>query len=173
MEDDTSSLGFVDCDGGSNADATLLVDSNGTSAPPAPAFDPAWLTVGSGSGDDGPGAAVVRVAVRRLRVNGTASCPAAGDAAWEGLATERFALVTGTSTTTIEDRRRCGGSLFGTQCPSDSVYEVSLSGSNLSCSGWGDASGARLVMSAVNLDEEIGGSWDTGDIAQVIRFAND
>ena len=171
IEDDTTALGFVDCDGGSNADATFLVDSNGSAAPPAPGFDPAWLSVGTGSGDSGAGAAVVRVAVQRLRVNGTSTCPGVADSAWQGVAVEQFAMVTGTSTTRIEDRRRCGGSLFGTSCPSDSPYTVALGGSNLSCEDWGDASGAKLVMSAANLDEAIGGSWDTGDIAQVIRFS--
>ncbi|MFP6663559.1 MAG: hypothetical protein VCC00_05110 [Deltaproteobacteria bacterium] len=172
IEDDTTALGFVDCDGGSNADATLTVDSNGSAAPPAPSFDTSWLAAGVASGDDGAGAAVVRVAVKRMRVNGTSTCPAVGSASWDSVTTERLALVTGTTTTTIQDRRRCGGSLFGTSCSSANPYLVSLTGSNLSCTDWGNASGVKFVISVANLDENIGGSWSTGDIAQVVRFAN-
>ncbi|MEO2169710.1 MAG: hypothetical protein ABGY42_16640, partial [bacterium] len=173
IEDDTAALGFVDCDGGSNADIALLVDSNGAAAPPAPAFSPTWVTTATGSGDGGVGAAVARVSVKRLRVNDASSCPAVGDAAWRPVAAEQLALVTGTATTTIEDRRRCGGSLFGTSCPSNNPYTVALNGSNLSCEDFSNASGVKFVMPAVSLDQGIGGSWDTGDIAQGVRFSND
>ena len=171
--DDLSRLGFVDCDGGSNADADLLVDSNGSSAPPAPSYDLGWLTVGAGSSDTGPGAAVIYVGVQRLRVNGTAACPGVNDASWNDVAVEQLALVTGRASSTIEDRRRCSGSLFGTSCSSKNPYDVDLTGSNFSCASWGDPGGVRLILPVANLDETIGGSWGTGDIAQVLRLSHD
>lgn len=170
FEDDPSAASFVDCDGGSNADATLTVDSNDAAAPPSPEFDPAWLAAPASGGDDGAGAAILYVKARRLRVNGSSSCPGAGDAAWTATTEERVALVTGQATTTIEDRRRCSGSLFGTACPSANPYTVSLSGANFDCSNWTTGSGARLVTTFANLDENIGGSFGTGDIAQVLRL---
>ena len=169
FSDDLSRLGFVDCDGGSNADATLVVDSNGSEAPPAPSYDVAWLQAGAAASDSGPGAAVIYVAAQRLRVNGTSLCPAQDDPAWATVDTESLAFVTGRASSTIAEPRRCSGSLFGTSCSSNNPYEVALTGNNFSCASWGDASGVRLVVPVANLDETIGGSWGTGDIAQVLR----
>jgi hypothetical protein len=172
FEDDPSSLGFVDCDGGSNADQTLIVSSNGTSAPPAPALDPSWWTFPSGGGNSGAGAAVVRVRVKRMRVNGTTTCPGVNDAAWSSRPVETLALTTGTVTTRIDSPRRCTGSLFGTGCPSANPLTVTLTGSNFSCATWGSSSSARLVIPFVNLDENLGSTFGTGDIAQVLRLAD-
>ena len=170
LEDDPFESSFVDCDGGSNADVVLAVDSNDTSAPPAPGFDPGWVTVPAGADDDGSGAAILYLKVRRLRVNGSSTCPSAGDATWNAVTEENVAFVTGQATTTIGDRRQCPGSLFGTGCPSASSYEVSLQGANLDCGNWTENSGGRLVTTFANLDENIGGSFGTGDIAQVLRL---
>lgn len=170
FEDDPSNLGFIDCDGGSNVDQTLIVNSNGTSAPPAPALDPSWWTFPSGGGNSGAGAAVVRVRVKRMRVNGTTTCPGPADAAWSSRPVETLALTTGTATARIDSPRRCTGTLFGTGCPNANPFTVTLSGTNFSCASWGTPSSARLVIPFVNLDENLGGSFGTGDIAQVLRL---
>jgi hypothetical protein len=170
FEDDPSALGFVDCDGGSNVDQTLIVNSNGSSAPPAPSLDPSWWTLGSGAGSSGPGAAVVRVRVKRMRVNGTTTCPGVSDASWASRPVESLALTTGSVTTRIDSPRRCTGSLFGTACPNSNPFTVSLSGTNFSCAAWTGNAGARLVIPFVNLDENLGSTFDTGDIAQVLRL---
>ena len=78
--------------------------------------------------------------------------------------------MTGQATTTIDDRRQCSGSLFGTACPSANPYQVSLTGTNLNCSNWTTNSGGRLVTTFANLNENIGGYFGTGDIAQVLRL---
>ncbi len=170
FEDDTSALGFVDCDGGTNVDQTLIVASNGTAAPPAPSFSSSWWTLPSGGGDSGPGAAVVRVRVKRMRVNGTTTCPGVSDAAWNTIPEETLALTTGTATARIDSRRQCPGNLLGTACPSANPYTVTLSGTSFSCASWTTNGSARLVIPFVNLDESIGGSFGTGDIAQVLRL---
>lgn len=170
FEDDPSALGFVDCDGGSNADQTLIVNSNGSSAPPAPSLDPSWWTPSSGAGSSGPGAAVVRVRVKRMRVNGTTTCPGPSDAAWASRPVESLALSTGSVTSRIDSPRRCTGSLFGTACSNANPFTVTLSGTNFSCASWTGNGGARLVIPFVNLDENLGSTFGTGDIAQVLRL---
>ena len=125
---------------------------------------------GAGGGDDGAGAAILYVKAKRLRVNGSSICPGVSDSAWNSAPEESVALVTGQATTTISDRRQCSGSLFGTGCPSANPYTVSLGGTNLNCSNWNTGSGGRLVTTFANLDENIGGSFGTGDIAQVLRL---
>jgi len=172
FEDDISRLGFVDCDGGSNADQTLIVASNGTGAPPSPAFDTAWSSIGAGAGNSGSGAAIVYVLAKRIRVNGSSTCPGVSDAAWTGVAAQPLALTTGQVTARIDSPRRCTGSLFGTACPNADPLTATLSGSNFSCANWTTNSGGRLAIPFVNLDENIGGSFGTGDIAQVLRLAD-
>jgi hypothetical protein len=170
FEQDPNAMGFVDCNGGSNADTTLTVNSNGSSAPSPPAFDPAWLSLPSGIGDDGAGAALLRVLVKRARRNGTSTCYAVNDAAWNSITATPVGLVTGTATSTISNPLKCPGSTFGTACPTANPFTVTLSGTNFNCSNWTTNSGARLVVPFVNLDENIGGSFGTGDIAQVLRL---
>lgn len=170
FEDDAALTSFVDCNGGSNADTTLIVDSNDTAAPPAPDFDSAWVLAPSGVGDDGAGAAILHVRARRLRVNGSSTCPNPADNVWNSVPEEFVSFVTGQATTTINDRRRCSGSIFGTGCPSANPYQASLTGANLDCGNWTSDSGGSLVTTFANLDENIGGSFGTGDIAQVLRL---
>src|SRR5262249_54760547 len=65
--------GFVACSGGMNADASLVVNSNTTSAPPPPEWDNAWLTVPANATNSGAGAAVIPIA---LKIQSTsAACP--------------------------------------------------------------------------------------------------
>ncbi|HYD49857.1 MAG TPA: hypothetical protein VEB21_15980, partial [Terriglobales bacterium] len=164
IEQDTTD-GFIDCDGGSIANVSLIIDSNGSSAPPAPASGP-YVLSGSNSG---AGAAVLRAFVKRLRVTG--SCPGVNDGAWQSPDNAASVLlVTGSATSRIDDRRQCSGSLFGTACPSSDPYTVTLTGTNFNCDTWNENTGARLVVPFQNLDESIGGSFGTGDIAQVLRL---
>lgn len=163
FEQDTEA-GFVDCDGGSGADVSVVIDSNGASAPPAPANGPYVL----GGGNAGPGAAVVLAKAKRLRVTGT--CPAPADSAWNSAAELSVMLVTGSADSRIDDRRQCSGSLFGTACPSSNPYEVVLSGANFNCADWAGNIGAKLVVPFQSLDEPIGGDFGAGDIAQVLRL---
>lgn len=164
IEQDTTD-GFVDCNGGSNADVSLVIDSNGSAAPPAPSSGPYLL----GSSDSGAGAAVLRAYIKRLRVSG--SCPGVSSSAWQTPDSEGSVLmVTGSANSRIDDRRQCSGSLFGTACSSADPYTVTLSGTNLNCNTWSENSGARFVVPFHNLDESIGGSFGDGDIAQVLRL---
>jgi hypothetical protein len=105
-----------------------------------------------------------------MRVNGTTTCPGVSDASWASRPIESLALTTGTATTRIDSPRRCSGSLFGTACPSANPFSVSLSGTNFSCSNWSGNAGARFVIPFVNLDENLGSTFGTGDIAQVLRL---
>jgi hypothetical protein len=82
-------------------------------------------------------------------------------------------MVTGSVTTTITEPRQCGGNVFGTACPSPgSGYTVSIAGGRFNCANWTTNSGAAIVVPFVNLDEAIGGSFTTGDIAQVLRLSD-
>lgn len=164
-----STAGFVDCDGGSNADVNLTIDSNGSSAPPAPSSGPYVL----GSSNSGSGAAVIRAVVKRKRINGSSTCPSPGDSAWNSPdSTASVLIVTGTAVSRIDDPRVCSGNNFGTACPSKNPFQVSLVGSNLSCASWSSQTGKKLVTPFHNLDEAIGGSFSNGDIAQVLRLQN-
>ncbi len=160
-----ATVGFVDCDGGSNASVSVTIDSNGSSAPPAPANGPYLL----GSGNTGSGAAVLNAIIKRKTVTG--SCPGPSDSSWNSPdSTVSAYLVTGSATSTIDDRRQCSGSTFGTACPSNNPYTVTLSGTNLNCNTWAENTGARFVVPFQNLDQVIGGSFGNGDIAQVLRL---
>lgn len=159
-----ASAGFVDCDGGSAADVSVVIDSNAAAAPPAPASGPYVL----GGNDAGAGAAVVLARAKRLRVSG--GCPGPADSAWDSAAESSVVLVTGSATARIDDRRRCSGSTFGTECPAAEPYTVTLAGAGLDCADWSENSGGKLVVPFQNLDEPIGGDFGPGDIAQVLRL---
>lgn len=166
LENDATASSFVDCDGGSSANVLLQLDSNRASAPPAPEFDPTWLSVPDGS-DDGTGAVVLHVLLKLLYTE-SGSCPSPGASAWDTMVLRESVLVTGTATTQINDRRRCQG-FFGVSCPADSPYRVSLDGTNLSCASWTSPSGGRLVapLALLDSDFDIAG---TGDIAAILRL---
>lgn len=105
-----------------------------------------------------------------MRVNGTTTCPGPSDAAWASRPVESLALSTGSVTSRIDSPRRCTGSLFGTACSNANPFTVTLSGTNFSCASWTGNGGARLVIPFVNLDENLGSTFGTGDIAQVLRL---
>ena len=123
----------------------LEIDSNVGFEPSPPAYDPNWLTVGSGS-DDGVGAAVVRVIMKNISLNGTTSCPNVNDPRWSSVAGRRTALVTGQARTTIDEPLSCPGDLGGVGCPNinpdvDS-FEVALTGAPFQCGASGPATPA-------------------------------
>jgi len=161
--------GYVDCDGGSNADVNLTINSNGSSAPPAPANGTYVL----GSSNSGAGAGVIRAVIKRKRVNGSSTCPAPGDSAWNSPdSTASVLMVTGTAVSRIDSPRVCSGNNFGTACPNKNPFQVTLVGSNFSCASWTSQTGKKLVVPFQNLEEGIGGSFSNGDIAQVLRLQN-
>jgi len=164
IEQDTDA-GFIDCDGGSAANVSLVINSNGSSSPPAPA-NGAYVLGGS---NNGSGAAVLLASIKRMRISG--SCPAAGNSAWDGITATSAILVTGSATSRIDSPRRCSGSAIdGTSCPNANPFQVTLTGANLSCGNWSTSSGGKFVVPFQNLDEPIGGDFSAGDIAQVLRL---
>lgn len=167
--------GWVDCDGGMNADATSVVDSNGSAAPPLPNWDDLWFTAPSGAGDDGAGAGIAPVTVKLIQ--GPASCPGPGDVAWDSEDSINVALVTGTATSTITDAESCpgGNGLTGT-CPS-SPFVVSLTGTNLNCAAWSTQTSKSFVVPLFLLGQDfgeaVGQTLGVGDIAVAARITTD
>jgi len=169
--------GFVDCDGGSNADATLTVSSNTTSAPPLPAWDNAWISAPASATNSGAGAALIPISLKTQSTSG--ACPAAADSSWNSVVAHTTYAVTGTATVTINTPRKCpgGNGTVGT-CPSAAPYAVTLAGHNFTCANWTTNSGAQLVIPNAELDTDFGsvtilGSTTTfgvGDLAEVQRF---
>jgi hypothetical protein len=170
---EANGTGTIDCDGGSNADATITVNSNTTGTPPAPVWDNAWLSVPANPAtNSGNGAAVIPIS---LKVQSTvAACPGPSDASWNSITAHTTVAVTGTATVTINNARRCpgGNGLTGT-CPT-SPYVVSLSGTNFNCATFTTNGSARLVIPQVELDvdfgEAIGETFGIGDLATVARY---
>jgi nitrous oxidase accessory protein NosD len=153
IEQDPSNLGFVDCDGGSNVDASLLANSHGTGANDVPA-----LTVGGG-GDSGAGAAVMRVLVTgALSSNPTLACE---DANYTGSPFTVTAFTTGTAAGTILNPRQGGASIGHT-----------LAGQPFNCANWVENSGASIVMPNTNMDVTVPllGNYD---IVQTWRLNDD
>jgi hypothetical protein len=168
FEQDPRQQGWVDCNGNSNADATLLTNSRFVE----PSALCGALAVSNESRRSGPGAAVVRVFVQRLRLSNTSICPGVTDLRWRAhdVAACEAALVTGEATSIIQNPQRCPGQQKGLQCPGDNPYRVSLSGSNLSCKQWATQGNAQLAVAFHHLGETIDSIFGAGDIAQVLRF---
>ncbi len=165
--------GSIDCDGGSNADARVTVNSNGSSAPPAPLWDNTWLTYPANPAtNSGSGAAVIPVSIKAQTTSG--ACPAPSDASWNSVSAITTVAVTGSATTTINSARKCpgGNGLTGT-CP-NAPYTVTLSGTNFNCSNWNSDSGGRIVIPKADLDTDFGSAagatFGVGDLATVARF---
>jgi cysteine-rich repeat protein len=169
---EANGAGSIDCDGGMNADATVTVASNTTSAPPAPAWSNTWLAAPSGAGNTGAGAAIIPVSVKIQST--TSTCPGAADASWNSIVAHTTVAVTGTATVTINSARKCpgGNSTTGT-CP-NSPYVAALSGTNFNCSNWTTNSGARIVIPNAELDVDFGSgggaTFGVGDLAEVARY---
>jgi hypothetical protein len=166
--------GWVDCNGGSNADVTALVDSNSAAAPPPPLWNNAWVTISSGAGNSGVGAAVVPVSLKSQTLATT--CPGPSHASWGPITPSTTWAVTGTATSTITEGRQCpGGGGLAPSCPAP-PYTASLAGSNLTCVGWTTQTGRSLVAPLFIFDQDfganpLGGTFGIGDIAVAGRLS--
>jgi hypothetical protein len=160
--------GWVDCDGGSNADATLVIDSKKKRPPPPPRNG--TLTVAATSQDGGPGAAALPVRVQYVRLNETSRCPAVDSTRWEqdDVTVLDTVMVTGEAVSTIHNPRRCAPAF--NICPRENPYQVTLRGANLSCSQWKTPPKAQFVIPLHSLDTSILGKIVVGDVAQVLRL---
>jgi len=164
--------GWVDCDGGSNANVSATVDSNGAAAPPPPSWDASWVTAPSGVSNSGPGAAIIPVLMKVLRQ--ATPCPGPSDAVWNTVNTTDTVLGTGTVTSTITESQQCtgGGGIFPS-CPA-SPYVVTLSGTNLSCANWSTQTLKGMAAPLFILGEDFGTvagqTFGLGDIALVARL---
>ena len=160
--------GWVDCDGGSNADATLAIDSKKKRPPPPPRNG--TLTVSSASQDSGPGAAALPVRVQYVRLNETSRCPAVDSKRWaqDDVTVLDTAMVTGEAASTIHNPRRCAPAF--NICPRANPYQVTLRGANLSCAQWKTPPEAQFVIPLHSLDTSILGKMVIGDVAQVLRL---
>jgi hypothetical protein len=162
--------GFVDCDGGSAADALLEINSNGSAAPPTTPgkLVGSYLLTGA---DAGPGAAVILAHVKKFRMKPSGQCPGPDDAAWSTPDDEFSAvLVTGKATARVASPRKCSGSVFGVACPDKNPYEANVQGTNFNCASWIAGSGPTLVMPMNVLDDPFGGDYASGDMASVLRL---
>ena len=107
--------GWVDCDGGSNADVSMSIDSNG-----AGAAGPRTLTAPSGGGDSGAGAAMAFIVIESgSTTNNATPCE---DAVFAPPI--HTAFTTGSSTSTILNGLAIGN------------VAVTLSGQPFDCSNW-------------------------------------
>ncbi len=150
---DPEQLGWIDCDGGSNADADLVVDSGG-----AGPNGPPMLTVGAGGVDSGPGAAVAYVILEAAATSdATTPCEEADFTA--GTST-RTALTTARSTATILNALQGGTS------------SVAHAGQPFDCGAWVEDGGASITAPSVALDVEVP-VLGPKDIAQALRLNDD
>ena len=150
VEQDPDAIGEIDCDGGSNYDVFLTIDSNGSSA-----AGPASLTVGAGGTDSGPGAGVLRVLLYGATTSDTSTpCTAASYVT----PPTRTALTTAVSTSQITDTRQ-GGDI-----------SVTLTGKPYSCAAWSSDGPASIALPNVSLDFVLPYGLGTQDVAQVLRL---
>lgn len=149
----STTSGWIDCNGGSNADASLTVDSDG----PNPPSGPPELTVPAGGDDSGTGAGILPVQLQFVTLNTTMM----EDQSWDRVCNTvdyssvpvySSAFVTGMATSTVLNG--WGNSLDGSVLEPKGTLQVSLSGMPFACSGWGSAGSTRpsLVLPFYSLD---------------------
>ena len=120
-----NNTGWIDCDGGSNADVDLSVDANG----PGP-NGVAQLDVGLGAGDSGPGAGVLRVLLQS--VESGSSQIECDQVDYSSVPVIETAFTTATATSTIFNvRQHTEQTVFP-----DPDTIVSLGGLPFDCSLW-------------------------------------
>ncbi len=151
LRPDYDRTGLVDCDGGSNVDAELTVNSNGSGAASPPS-----LRVGAGVSDSGAGAAVAYVLLE-AGTTGDDTTPCQDAVYRDPVST---ALTTGVSTSVIQS-----GLVIGAE-------SVSLAGQPLDCTSWIADAGASIAMPNFNLDVPIP-VLGVQDVAQVLRLNDD
>jgi hypothetical protein len=150
LEQDPNTIGEVDCDGGTNYDVSLTIDSGGTGAAGPPS-----LTVGSGTGDSGAGAGVLRVLLYGATTDNDATpCSAASYVT----PPTRTAITTAVATSEITNTRQGG------------TVTVSLTGKPYSCAPWAADGPASIAMPNVSLDFVLPFGLGTQDVAQVLRL---
>jgi hypothetical protein len=168
MRIESNGAGWVDCDGGSNADVTALVDSNAAAAPPLPLWSDSWITIPAGAGNSGIGAAAIPVSIKSQTTAST--CPGPADASWAAQSATTTWAVTGTARARIDEGRQCpGGGGLAPTCPAP-PFETTIAGSNLSCTGWTTQTGRSLAAPLFIFDQDfganpLGGTFGIGDIA--------
>ena len=148
---DHSTRGFIDCDGGSNADAELSIDSN--AGGPA---DPSVLSVGGNPADSGAGAAVAYLIIESAST-GDDLTPCEDAVFSEPI---RTAVTTGVARSEI-----LNGLVVGN-------VVVSLSGQPFDCSNWTTDAGASLAWPSYNLDVPIP-FLGVQDVSQIQRLNDD
>ena len=152
VHQDPNNRGRIDCNGGSNLDVKLSIDSNGTGPDGSPV-----LTVGGGATDSGPGAAVAYVIVETGSATASQSC--AADGVYDPpIAT---AITTASATSEILDARQGG------------TATVVQSGQPFHCSNWVVDAGASTVSPAFSPDLELPFGLGTIDVAEVLRLNDD
>jgi cysteine-rich repeat protein len=151
IEQDPLHPGEIDCDGGSNYDVDLVVDSAGLGANGTPT-----LTVGAGASDSGAGAAVIRVrATAALTPDGVTPCE---DADYSPAPTVETAFTTATATSTILNPRQGG-----------LQTAVTLAGKPFDCNAWTENGPASIAAPNLNMDVTLP-VVGTLDIAQALRL---
>jgi len=153
IEQDPDALGEIDCDGGTNYDVFLTVDSGGTGAAGTPR-----LTVGGGASSSGAGAGVLRVLLFGATTSSDATpCTAASYVT----PPTRTALTTAVSTSEITNTRQGG------------TVTVSLTGKPYACTPWASDGPASIALPNVSLDFVLPFGLGTQDVAQVLRLDDD
>ena len=153
MTPDPTRSGWVDCDGGSSANATLTVNSNGGNAD-----DPPVLEVGGDGANSGAGAAVIPIVLRAAQTSSdSANCSTVDFSASDPVA---VVLTTASATATIQNTYQGGNAV------------ASLTGRPFDCANWTSASGASVVMPNANTDLTLPiiGRYD---VAQALRLKDD
>ncbi len=151
IEQDPVHAGEIDCDGGSNYDVDIVVDSAGTGPNGTPT-----LTVGTGTGDSGAGAAVIRVrATAGLTPDAVTPCE---NADYSPAPIVETAFTTAIATSTILNPRQGGAQTA-----------LTLTGKPFDCGTWVENGPASIAAPNLNMDITLP-VVGTLDIAQVLRL---
>ncbi|MEB2285363.1 MAG: hypothetical protein B6D46_14450 [Polyangiaceae bacterium UTPRO1] len=151
IEQDPAHAGEIDCDGGTNYDVKLVVDSAGLGPNGAPT-----LTVGTGITDSGAGAAVLRVLVTpALTTDGSTPCE---NADYSPAPTIASAFTTAVAKSTILNPRQGGAQT-----------SLTVAGKPFDCNAWTENGPASIVLPNVNMDVTLP-VVGTLDIAQALRL---
>ena len=147
----TSTDSFVDCDGGTRANFTWSIDSNGSGAAEAPV-----LTIDTAADGTAPaGAAIVRILMQSSETSDDANnCSTIN---WATIPDQAVAIATGTGTSTITEMRQGG---TGT---------AQQRGEPFNCATWGTGTQGSLVFPLHGLDQAIPFSG-TQDKANTVRL---
>ncbi|MCC6848320.1 MAG: hypothetical protein IT294_07455 [Deltaproteobacteria bacterium] len=151
IEQDPDDAGEIDCDGGTNYDVELVVDSAGLGANGTPI-----VSVGTGATDSGAGAAVIRVrATPALTTDGATACEGADYSPASPIDT---AFTTATAKSTILNPRQGGAQT-----------SITLAGTPFDCDAWTANGPASIVAPNANMDVTLP-VVGTLDIAQLLRL---